>query len=80
MLLRQDIDTIKFLQKVKTCHDEMIFETTEGDRLNLTSTLSQYVFCSIAGHPDCWVNSTITCKDENDYQLLADFLSDEPEG
>ena len=52
MLLRQDIDIIKFLQQVKRCRDEVLFETTEGDRLNLTSTLSQYVFCSIASHPE----------------------------
>ena len=74
MLLKQDIDIIKFLQQVKTCHDEVIFETTEGDRLNLTSTLSQYVFCSIASHPDCWADSTITCKTPEDYVLLADYL------
>ncbi len=76
MILKQDIDTIKFLQQVKTCRDEVIFETTEGDRLNLTSTLSQYVFCSITGHPDCWSDSTITCKNEDDYQILADFLEE----
>ena len=63
MLLRQDIDTIKFLQKVKTCHDEVIFETTEGDRLNLTSTLSQYVFCSIAGLMTAYVLGTFASQD-----------------
>lgn len=74
MLLKQDIDIIKFLQQVKRCRNEVIFETTEGDRLNLTSTLSQYVFCSIASHPECWTDSTITCKNAEDYQLLAEYL------
>ena len=74
MLLRQDIDIIKFLQQVKRCRDEVLFETTEGDRMNLTSTLSQYVFCSIASHPEYWTDSTITCKNTEDYQLLTDYL------
>ena len=67
-------DISKFFEVIDQCTGRVELVTGEGDRLNLTSTLSQYVFCSIASHPDCWADSTITCKTPEDYALLADYL------
>lgn len=44
MKLFKNIDTISFLEDVKKCSGEVFFESEEGDRLNLKSTLSQYIF------------------------------------
>ena len=47
--LKKDTDLAKFLIAVKACKNDVFFDSNEGDILNLASTLSQYVFCSIAG-------------------------------
>ena len=77
MHLKPDTDITKFLLTVKHCQSDVFYESDEGDVLNLASTLSQYVFCSIASQPELWCNGVIRCKSENDYAILKDFLTDE---
>ncbi len=74
MKLKKDANITQFLLSIKHCEDDVFYESTEGDILNLTSTLSQYVFCSIASHPELWENGRIRCKNEADYQVLEQFL------
>lgn len=75
--LKKDADITKFLIAVKGCQADVFFDSNEGDILNLASTLSQYVFCSIAGRPSFLENGTIRCDDNGDYELLSDFLCEE---
>lgn len=75
--LKKDADIAKFLIAIKSCSADVFYESTEGDILNLASTLSQYVFCSIAGQTDLLKNGTIRCLDEADYTVLKDFLYEE---
>lgn len=74
MHLKQNIDLKNFLLQIKKCSDDVFYETTEGDVLNLSSALSQYVFCSITIQPEHWVTGTIRCTNYKDYDILADYL------
>lgn len=76
MHLKPDTDITKFLLAVKHCQSDVFYESDEGDVLNLASTLSQYVFCSIAGEPQLWQHGTIRCEAKADYDALKDFLTD----
>ena len=70
-------DLAKFLIAVKACKNDVFFDSNEGDILNLASTLSQYVFCSIAGKESILENGSVRCVNEEDYSLLADFLCED---
>jgi hypothetical protein len=75
--LKKDTDLAKFLIAVKACKNDVFFDSNEGDILNLASTLSQYVFCSMAGKENILKNGTVRCINEDDYSLLADFLCED---
>lgn len=74
MKLKKGISFPEFLQQVKQCKDEVYFETTEGDSLNLKSVLSSYIFITLMLEPDLIEDGSIRCKNKNDYLLLNDFL------
>lgn len=74
MHLKQDINIKNFLSQVTKCKNDVFYETTEGDVLNLSSTLSQYVFCSISIQPEYWITGTIRCTDATDYETLSNYL------
>ena len=46
MHIRNNINVVDFLKQVRTCSRDVLFETEEGDRIALKSTLSQYIFCA----------------------------------
>lgn len=74
MHFKGKIGITDFLKQVKKCSADVYFETTDGDSLVLTSTLSQYIFGTLAAQPDILAKGTIRCKNEEDYELLKDFL------
>lgn len=76
MNLKRNINMKGFFLQLRKCKDDVFFETTEGDSLNLSSSLSQYVFCSIAIQPEYWITGTIRCANAKDYEILADYLSE----
>ena len=49
--LKDGADIVQLIKKTKECAGEVILHTGEGDKLNLKSTLSQYV-CEI-GRASC---------------------------
>ena len=69
MHLKANVNIMDFLKQV-------LFETPEGDRIALKSTLSQYIFCTIASNPELLKNGTINFKHEDDSRLLSEFLTD----
>ena len=79
MRIKANINVIKFLRKVQKCSGEVLFETSEGDRIALKSTLSQYIFCTIAGQPDLLQSGTIRFAQEDDKIFLKDFLYSDPD-
>ena len=76
MHIKTNIDIMSFLKKVQECSAEVLFETPEGDCIALKSTLSQYIFCSIASNPALLQSGTLRFRCEEDRRLLEDFLLD----
>ncbi|MCD8160241.1 MAG: polya polymerase [Clostridiales bacterium] len=74
MKLKSNIDYKKFLASVRRCKGEVYYDTVEGDRLNLKSTLSEYLFATAAITSDIIEDGGVVCQLEEDYALLADFV------
>ena len=73
MKLKENADVVAFLKKVKECRGEVYFVTDEGDRLNLKSTLSQYMCALLVNQKEILGRSRIECSEE-DGRCLAEFL------
>lgn len=73
MKIKAQADFIRFLKAVGECSSDVLFQTEEGDCLNLRSALSQYVFAMIFSKPELLKSGHICCSDE-DLTLLNDFL------
>jgi len=76
MRLKPDTDFTKFLLSIQDCYNDVFFETQDGDRLNLSSALSQYIFCSVVGQSYDWTLGTIRCENPDDILILAPFLQE----
>ena len=74
MHLKANINIVEFLEQVKKCDGEVLYETPEGDRIALKSTLSQYIVRTIASNPELLKNGTISFKLEEDNNILHKFL------
>lgn len=74
MKLRPGINLIKFLDAVRLCKGDILLSTDEGDRLNLKSTLSQYIFVSMETKHEFFETSDIACEKEEDLDLLKPYL------
>lgn len=72
--LKQRIDHIGFLKEIASCNADVWFTTPEGDRLNLKSALSKYLFASISGQEEQLIKGQIECEDPEDYKVLGQFL------
>lgn len=73
MKLKPDIDLPEFFHAVHTCRGEVLFETPEGDRLNLKSALSQFVFTAAVAGQLRALNGRLS-YDQEDEPCLAPFL------
>lgn len=73
MRLKDNCDIVAFLNAVQKCKGEVLLSTKEGDRLNLKSLLSRYVFAVIAENRKLTQESRIDCGAE-DLALLEDFI------
>lgn len=78
MKLRKDIDIVLFLKEARKCSEDVFLETEEGDRLNLKSVLSQYIFAAIAENREISEESRIICS-EDDVKILEKYLVFSPE-
>jgi len=76
MHINPNINILNFLKQVQKCSAEVLFETSEGDRIALKSTLSQYIFFTIASNPELLQNGTIRSEQDEDIKLLENFLCD----
>ena len=74
MKLKENADLIEFIKTIKKCRQNVFFCTSEGDRLNLKSTLSQYLFSVLTGNRELLQNGKIECQEPSDYQMLEDYL------
>ena len=74
MKLKENTDLIEFIKTIKRCRQDVFFYTQDGDRLNLKSTLSQYLFSVLTGNKELLQNGNIECQEPSDYQMLEDYL------
>lgn len=75
MWLRTEIDMAEFLNAVQKCSGEVVFTTDEGDRLNLKSTLSQFVLVSVMGEALQNPNWQIELEKPADAVILQKYLT-----
>lgn len=73
MSLKPGINLQAFMRAVRQCSGDVLFETEEGDRLNLKSALSQFVFASAFFIKLQNIKSTVVCN-AKDFQKLIPFL------
>lgn len=76
MHIRTDINVMDFLKQVQKCSSEVLFETPEGDSIALKSTLSQYIFCTIAENASLLQSGSIRFFRDEDRELMKDYLCD----
>ncbi|MDE6517121.1 MAG: polya polymerase [Acetatifactor sp.] len=76
MHIKNNINIVNFLKQVQKCSADVLFVTPEGDRIALKSTLSQYIFCTIASNAALLQSGIICFKAEKDKKLLEDYLYD----
>ena len=76
MRLKKNIHLVDFIKKVKECTSEVFLVTQDGDRLNLKSALSQYVFVTLSAQDELLKNSRIICTSEDEEKLTV-FLERE---
>lgn len=76
MKFKSDTDFTGFLRRVKLCAGDVLFATEEGDRLNLKSALSQYIFLSATENPEIPAQGSVFCAVDSDAALLRDYLED----
>lgn len=74
MKLKENVDLIGLIKAIKKCRQDVFSCTAEGDRLNLRSTLSQYLFSVMSGSRELLLNGIIECQDASDYQRLDGYL------
>lgn len=67
-------DLKTFLESVKTCENEVYFESAEGDCLSLRSALCRLILISICSKREQPVRAIIRCYGEHDRKLLAPYF------
>lgn len=76
MRLRRDINLAAFIQAATNCQKDVLYQTAEGDCLNLKSTLSRFIFLSVIdAYPN--LSSGSVAYNEIDFPLLQEFLEEE---
>lgn len=75
MTLTSHTDFAVFLEAVQQCRGEVLFCTQEGDKLNLKSTLSKYLFAALAGNEELLRKRKIVCQFPQDEEKLTHVLS-----
>ena len=74
MRVKKNADVLQFLKMVKDCTGKVYFSTDSGDRLDLKSVLSQYVFSVAVNQEKMRSQGEIICENEEDYHRLAGYL------
>ena len=74
MKLKENADLIGFIKTIKKCRQDVFFCTAEGDRFNLKSTLTQYLFSTLPGNGEFLQSGNIECGELADYQMLETYL------
>ena len=74
--LKNETDLAEFVRRVQDCRADVFFASEAGDRLNLRSELSKYLFVTASAR-GLLSNGTIECQNGEDYAVLREFLTEE---
>lgn len=74
MKLNIHADFSHFAKDLGQCKGEVYLDTTEGDHLNLKSTLSQFLLMSVVLGDTHMLEGEIICDDKDDYKLLLKYV------
>jgi len=77
MKLKKDIKLSSFILAAQKCAGEVLFITPDGDRLNLKSTLSQFVFSVAISSTIPLHAGDVLCALPDDYALLEEYIMPE---
>ena len=77
MRLKENADLIRFLEKVKECEHDVYFYTGEGDKLNLKSTLSQFLFSAVAAEDEMLKSGKCSVMIRRSIQSWQNFWKDD---
>lgn len=71
--LKPEIDYHQFFKQISKCSRDVIFETPNGDRINLGSLFCRFVFISLASDKENLRNGTLVFAEE-DLPILKDYV------
>jgi|GEM_PF-805294 len=71
--LKKGVSMNAFLNEAEKCREEVVFKTSEGDMLNLKSTLTKFVFITVIG-TDFLENAWIECAKADYEKHLEPYL------
>ena len=72
--LKLNANMADFINTVHQCRGEVLFQTEDGDSLNLKSVLSCYLFSMISANHTYLLSGVLICHQEEDYELLSDYI------
>ena len=73
-ILPEHFDLTALKNCVKSCENEVYFETTDGDNIALKSVLGQYLFLTIVQNFDSLSDAQIHCIGKADKARLEHIL------
>ena len=76
MKFKKDVNFRKFFQTMKKCKGDVLFCTLEGDQLNLSSTVSKFIFSTINQHEGMLEGGNVVCRCKEDEETLKEFLEE----
>lgn len=74
MKLKENIDYSEFLKAIPQCTGEILLITEDGDRLNLKSTLSQFVFIAAIHGQFRFSRATLELTNPDDLEVVKSFV------
>lgn len=76
MKLKLNADLSEFMKAVQACERDVFFVSSSGDRLNLKSALSQFLFSVIHENSTIMADAIIECMLNEDIEHLKPFLKE----
>ena len=74
MRIKNIVEPTRFFSAVNQCKGRVELTTTEGDKLNLKSTLCQYIALTQMFQDKNIEGVELGLSDPHDYSILAEFL------
>ena len=72
-VLKKGADLLAFQNAVKLCVGDVLFETDDGDSLNLKSVLSNFLFSMMSANQTYILSGHVVCLAEQDYLKLEAY-------